>query len=117
MAGGEDLLEVDADALGRALRFTLLAAASTHPKLLRVTALVVREDGEGVLRVCVEAEGGSADPERLNTTSALPRDPGERETVLRLAVARRVARQHGGTLRLVRSEGGAFTAQLDLPWD
>ena len=89
----------------------------------------LRHAGPGV-EIVTAAEGGRAVIEVLDRGPGIPADQAERMlqpftrldsarsgagTGLGLAIVDRIARQHGGTVRLLAREGGGLRARVELP--
>lgn len=74
--------------------------------------VVVAPDGAGAKVLVMDRGPGVVDPERAFVPGVTTKDRGNG---LGLTVARLVARQHGGEVRLLPRDGGGTVAELTLP--
>lgn len=106
-------LAADAQLLERAIKNLLMNAVAASPPGVPVELAAANIEGE--LRITV-ADRGEGIPEELRPRLFLPFASGRSDGVgLGLALARRIAVLHGGSLTLEDREGGGTCARMTLP--
>jgi PAS domain S-box-containing protein len=119
VAGEPRTVDVDPDALGQAMDILLDNAVKYGPPDGVVTVVLTFEPAQVRLEVLDEGAGlGDADPQLLGTPFYRGENAARGETPglgLGLAIARRVAEAHGGTLTLGARDGRGTRATLLLP--
>ena len=112
---GSASARTDRESIHRAILNLVRNAIQASPSGGRVTVKAETSDGRAILRIL--DEGSGLDPEldgRYFDPFVTGRDTG---TGLGLALVKRVAEEHGGTIALANREGGGAEATLSLPID
>jgi signal transduction histidine kinase len=106
-------LAADAQLLERAIKNLLMNAVAASPPGIPVELAVANTEGE--IRITV-ADRGEGIPDAIRPRLFVPFASGRSDGVgLGLALARRIAVLHGGSLTLEDREGGGTCAQMTLP--
>ena len=111
--GDSDVVFGDATQLEIAVSHVLQAAARGGARSVRAD----RPDPgpEGAVTLRIRSDGHAPPPDWAGAPSRLLAEAASADGALGLAVARRVAREHGGELTVERPPEGGFLAELSLP--
>ncbi len=113
--GGSASTRADRESIHRAIVNLVRNAIQASPPGGRVTVMAEKSDGRALLRI--QDQGAGLDPDlegRFFDPFVTGRNTG---TGLGLALVKRVAEEHGGSITLANRDGGGAEATLSLPLD